>query len=78
MRGMDDGTFSPQTAVTRGQIAIMLTNTVNLTEYTFERAKITGIDTTRMMMSTVNDEDITNVYSYEEAIARSEDRIYTD
>ncbi len=71
MRGMDDGTFSPQTAVTRGQIAIMLTNTVNLTEYTFERAKITGIDTTRMMMSTVNDEDITNVYSYEEAIARS-------
>lgn len=71
MRGMDDGTFSPQTAVKRSQVALMLTNTVNLTEYTFSRAKITGIDTSRMMMSTTDDDGVTNVYSYENAIARS-------
>ncbi len=65
MRGMDDGSFSPQTPVKRSQVAVMLANTVNAMEYTYVRAKITGIDMTRMMISTENSEGVTNVYPYD-------------
>lgn len=43
--GMGDGTFSPNTEVNRGQIAVMLSRTLNKVNYSFEDVKILGVDT---------------------------------
>ena len=44
MSGMGDGTFSPYSSVLRSQIAVMLSNTVDLMNLTIEELKIAGID----------------------------------
>jgi len=43
--GMGNGTFSPNTIVNRGQVAVMLSRTLSEVNYSFEDAKIIGIDT---------------------------------
>ncbi len=40
-----EGLFSPNTAVKRSQMAVMLSRTVDKTNYTFEKNKITAVDT---------------------------------
>lgn len=44
MSGMGNGTFSPMTEVNRGQIAVMLSKTVDKMNYWFESVKIVGVD----------------------------------
>ena len=44
MSGMGDGEFSPNTNVLRGQIAVMLSRTADISEYTFESAKLVKIN----------------------------------
>lgn len=70
MSGMGDGTFSPNTAVLRGQIAVMLSKTVSSSNYYFETAKIVDVDT-----------DLNNIMisDYDSAIGYSEEtKIYKD
>lgn len=45
MTGMDDGSFSPNSSVSRAQMAVMLTRTVESTQYSFFTAKLKQIDT---------------------------------
>lgn len=45
MTGMDDGSFSPNSSVSRAQMAVMLTRTVDETNYSFFTAKLKGVDT---------------------------------
>lgn len=45
MTGMDDNKFSPLTSVSRSQIAVMLSRTVEKTDYSFVSAKLMSIDT---------------------------------
>lgn len=45
MSGMGDGTFSPNTGVNRGQVAVMLSKCHDAMNYSFESVKILGIDT---------------------------------
>lgn len=42
--GMEDGTFSPQTAVLRGQIAVMLSRTFDSMNYSYEKVKVSKIN----------------------------------
>ncbi len=44
MSGMGDDTFSPTTAVQRGQMAVMLSKTCDSMNYTFEEMTIAGVD----------------------------------
>ena len=44
MSGMGGGEFSPNTDVLRGQIAVMLSKTAGISEYTFESATLTKIN----------------------------------
>ena len=64
MEGMGDGTFSPNTAVKRSQIAVMLSRTVDKTEYEFISGTLTAIDTGSMTISIKNDDDEDETYSY--------------
>ena len=45
MTGMDGNRFSPLTSVSRSQIAVMLSRTVEATDYSFVSAKLNSIDT---------------------------------
>ncbi|MCC8168781.1 MAG: S-layer homology domain-containing protein [Oscillospiraceae bacterium] len=56
MKGMDDGSFSPETSVSRSQMAVMLSRTVDQTNYTFSSVKLTDIDTSTRTV-TVKDSD---------------------
>ena len=51
MNGMDDGTFSPASSVSRAQMAVMLSRTVDATEYSFFTAKLMSVDTTKKNIS---------------------------
>lgn len=46
MQGMGDGIFSPTTEVLRSQMAVMLYNTVNTLNISFEQNKLMEVDTT--------------------------------
>ncbi len=46
INGMGDGTFSPNTPVLRGQIAVMMSKTITSVNYDFESTTIEKIDTT--------------------------------
>ncbi len=45
MEGMGEGLFSPNTPVKRSQMAVMLSRTVEKTDYRFEKAKLLSVDT---------------------------------
>lgn len=57
MEGMGDGTFSPNTEVKRSQMAVMLSRTVDKTDYSFYKVKLTDIDTTEKILTVTNDGD---------------------
>lgn len=44
MNGMDDGTFSPNTSVSRAQMAVMLARVVSAIGYEYKNAKLISID----------------------------------
>jgi len=46
IKGMADGSFSPNTAVTRAEIAVMLSKTCDIVNYSFDLVTIVSIDET--------------------------------
>lgn len=56
MKGMEDNMFSPDTAVLRSQMAVMLSRTVNETGYSFTQGRLSAVDTA-MRQITVRDSD---------------------
>lgn len=56
MEGMGDGTFSPNTPVTRAQIAVMLSRTVDKVDYSFDKTVIKDIDTGARTITAGDDE----------------------
>lgn len=56
MKGMEDNMFSPDTSVLRSQMAVMLSRTVNETDYSFLQGRLTAVDTT-VRQITVRDSD---------------------
>lgn len=70
MSGMGDGAFSPETAVLRGQVAVMLSKTVDSANYYFETAKLTSVDTSSKNIK---------IKDYSEAIGYTENtKFYKD
>lgn len=52
MEGMGDNTFSPNTTVKRSQMAVMLSRTVDKTNYKFEKQKLVSIDASTRTITT--------------------------
>lgn len=61
MKGMGDGTFSPNSEVLRSQMAVMLSNTVNTMNVSFETNKLMEVDTAARNIR-VKDSDGTERY----------------
>lgn len=64
MNGMGDGTFSPYSSVLRSQMAVMLQRTVDATEYSFFKAKLSDIDTGTKTVSYTLSDGKTNAVQY--------------
>ncbi len=60
INGMGDGTFSPETPVLRGQIAVMLSRTCDTMNYAFEEATLEGVDTKKRNLAISDSEG--NIY----------------
>lgn len=72
MEGMGDGTFSPNTSVKRSQMAVMLSRTVDKTEYTFSKLKITGVDeVSRTITAKASNGDVEKIIYSEDTTAKS-------
>lgn len=67
MEGMGDGTFSPMTAVKRSQMAVMLSRTVEKTDYTFSYVKLADVDTGAKNITVKDTSGRENTYSYNDA-----------
>ena len=52
MEGMGNNTFSPNTTVKRSQMAVMLSRTVDKTNYKFEKQKLVSIDASTRTITT--------------------------
>lgn len=77
LKGMEDGSFSPTTSVTRAQIAVMLSRVVNKSKYSFETAKLTKVDTDARMVTAKDKNGKNNEYPYyEETVMRAEGESY--
>lgn len=63
MEGMGEGLFSPNTPVKRSQIAVMLSRTVEKTNYKYVSGLLTDVDTDKMEI-TLTDGDEEDTYSY--------------
>ncbi|MGN0106601.1 MAG: S-layer homology domain-containing protein, partial [Hominilimicola sp.] len=64
MEGMGEGLFSPNTAVKRSQMAVMLSRTVDKTDYSFMKVKLIGIDTDAREISIRNSAGEENKVAY--------------
>lgn len=66
MNGMDGGAFSPNSSVSRAQMAVMLSRTVDKTEYSFVKAKLMSVSE--------NDRNVV----YKDAAGTEKRLVYTD
>lgn len=64
MEGMGDGTFSPNTAVKRSQMAVMLSRTVDKTDYSFLKMKITSVNTSTRIITARSESGHEAKYEY--------------
>ena len=64
MEGMGEGLFSPNTAVKRSQMAVMLSRTVDKTDYLFMKVKLIGVDTSSKEISIRNSDGEENKVAY--------------
>ena len=65
MEGMGAGAIlNPNTAVKRSQMAVMLSRTVDKTNYTFEKNKITAVDTENKTITATNSKGKETQYTY--------------
>lgn len=67
MEGMGDGTFSPLTSVKRSQMAVMLSRTVEKTDYTFSYVKLLNVDTSSRTITIRNTSGNENNYTYNDS-----------
>lgn len=67
MSGMGDGTFSPKTSVLRSQIAVMLSNTVEMMEMSFSDVKLVKVDPSSMLIHAKDDDGEEYELPYSEA-----------
>lgn len=66
MKGMEDGTFSAETSVSRSQMAVMLSRTVDKTSYSFNQVKIDEINTSTRKLSVTNGDGDSLAYVYDD------------
>lgn len=72
MEGMGDGTFSPNTSVKRSQMAVMLSRTVEVTNYSFEKVKLNSVDTATRTITVTSSDGNQKQYIYtDDTIMRS-------
>lgn len=64
MEGMGDGMFSPNTEVKRSQMAVMLSRTVDKTDYIFKKMNISSIDTSAREITVTASSGNTERYTY--------------
>lgn len=64
MEGMGDGTFSPITAVKRSQMAVMLSRTVEKTDYTFSLVKLMDVDASSRTITVASSSGKESSYAY--------------
>lgn len=64
MEGMGDGMFSPNTEVKRSQMAVMLSRTVDKTDYIFKKMNISSIDTSAREITVTTSSGNTERYAY--------------
>lgn len=64
MEGMGDGMFSPNTEVKRSQMAVMLSRTVDKTDYIFKKMNISSIDTSTREITVTTSSGNTERYAY--------------
>lgn len=77
LKGMDDGSFSPTTSVTRAQIAVMLSRVVDKCDYSFEMSKLTKVKLDSRSVIAKDKDGKSNEYPYfEETVMRAEGELY--
>ena len=77
LKGMDDGSFSPATPVTRAQIAVMLSRVVDKCDYSFEIAKLRSVNTNSRSVTAKDKDGKSNEYPYfEETVMHAEGELY--
>ncbi len=64
MEGMGDGLFSPNTPVKRSQMAVMLSRTVDKTDYTFSKMKLISLDTGTREITAKDSDGEVKKYTY--------------
>ncbi|MDY3972608.1 MAG: S-layer homology domain-containing protein [Clostridia bacterium] len=64
MEGMGDGLFSPNTPVKRSQMAVMLSRTVDKTDYTFSKMKLISLDTSTREITAKGSDGEVKKYTY--------------
>lgn len=64
MEGMGDGIFSPNTEVKRSQMAVMLSRTVDKTDYIFKKVNISSVDTSTREITVTASSGNTERYAY--------------
>lgn len=64
MEGMGDGIFSPNTEVKRSQMAVMLSRTVDKTDYIFKKMNISSVDTSTREITVTASSGNTERYAY--------------
>jgi hypothetical protein len=69
MKGMEDGSFSPETSVSRSQMAVMLSRTVDKTDYTFSQVKLSEINTGTRKITVKNSDGESSIYVYDDDTA---------
>lgn len=67
MEGMGDGTFSPLTYVKRSQMAVMLSRTVEKTDYSFVYVKISDVDTASRTVTVTDMSGKSTDYAYSDS-----------
>lgn len=64
MEGMGEGEFSPNTEVKRSQMAVMLSRTVDVTNYSYSSMKIVDVDTDSKIITAANSAGVSEKINY--------------
>ena len=64
LRGLDDGTFSPDMSVSRSQMAVMQSRTVDKTNYDFKPVTIMAVNTSTRTVMAEDENGVSETYKY--------------
>ncbi len=68
LRGLDDGTFAPDMAVSRSQMAVMQSRTVEKTNYKFKPVTITSVDEEEGTITLEDEDGKSDTYDIEDGL----------